>query len=488
MPARSLVAVAAALALLPPGAARAGDPACATGAIEPGVGVVADAACDSDALGGATPFSYYVPLECEAANPCPVLYLLHGFGGNHRSMTGTADAPSAFVRALTADPVTGEQKTPIPLILVSPHGRTVAPAAPGNPAPDQESFWVDWNPRYWTDPPLFEAFVTEELRGLVERSFPTVAARGWRAILGVSLGGFGSFKLAFQHPDLYASAGSISGALNILVAPDVQPLDPDATGDVRRPPVDGLPFARPPRTLFTPPGFPFGDPFGAFGDTVADEAYYRGNNPLDLAVNASALHLRFFHNDTVTRDPADLTNPASYIGAQILEDVVMPMNLEMVGALRQHGIPHDYELHPGLHSGRYWDPYIREQLEEQYSALGTAAAPDAFDFRSIRTAFSVWGWDVIVTDRDAEEFLTLHNASRDGFTVTGSGKVTIVTPPFAPDAVETSAPVLASEVLPDGRHRIRFDLGDAAPTDEHAGASGVPSAYPTVSVRYVYDD
>src|SRR2546423_684954 len=91
------------------------------------------------------------------------------------------------------------------LVLVS-----LGPA--GAPKAGQDSYWIDWNPRYWKRPPKFEQFVTSELRSLVDRSFPTVAAREWRAILGVSLGGFGSFKLAFQHPDLYASAGSISGA------------------------------------------------------------------------------------------------------------------------------------------------------------------------------------------------------------------------------------------------------------------------------------
>src|SRR5205807_4315596 len=132
------------------------------------------------------------------------------------------------------------------------------------------------------------------LRSLVDRSFPTVAAREWRAILGVSLGGFGSFKLAFQHPDLYASAGSISGALNFLVAPDVQPIGPGAPGVGGAP--APLPYAHTPRIMTTPPGFPYGDPFGAFGDLTADEAYYRGNNPLDLAINARGVALRFYHN------------------------------------------------------------------------------------------------------------------------------------------------------------------------------------------------
>lgn len=474
--------------------AGAEPPSCAAGTLASvTIGEVASAACVSEALGGVTPFSYYVPAECTPASRCPVLYLLHGFGGSHTGMLGTASSPSAFVRALARDPVTGVDLPDLSFILVGPHGRTVPTLRPGAPPPDQESFWVDWNPRYWQSPPRFEEFVAGELLGLVDRSLPSIATREGRAVLGVSLGGFGSFSLAFQHPDRYASAGSVSGALNVLVAPAPQPVGPGRPGLGGSP--ERLPYRPLPRVVTTPPGFPFGDPFGAFGDPAADEASYRGNNPLDLALNASGLHLRFFTNDAVPRSPSDFADPRSYAGAQALEAIVLPMNLEMRAALVQHGHPNDFEVHEGLHAGSYWDPHIRRQLEEQYARVSRPgaplppSAPESFDFRSISKEFGVWGWNVAV-EREPVEFVTLWDVSRDGLTITGSGRVRITLPPLGATgaAVDSGRPFSSIEFDADGFVRsIEVDLGPSGPTDEHAGASGVPGAGRTARISLSYD-
>lgn len=480
---RILITVLASAAAAIPGVARATTPACDAPFV-PATGIVATHTCTSESLFGDTTFTYFVPETCE---PCPLLYLLHGFGGDHTSMLGTPESPSAFVRALEADPVTGDALDPIDLILVAPSGRTVETAGP-SPAPaGLEGFWVDWNPRYTDPAPRFEAFVREELRELVEGSFPTLAERAWRAIDGVSLGGFGSFKLAFQHPDLYATAGSISGALNILVAPGPQPVAPMpfALGGWPAP----APYTQLPGVISTPPGFPFGDPFRTFGDPVADEWYYRGNNPLDLAVNAAGVPMRFFHNDTLSRDPAqDLADPAGFFGAYLLETIVMPMNLEMVATLTQHGTPFEHEIHPGLHAGRYWDPYIREQLEWHDARLRAEvpAPPEVFTYRSIRDVFSVWGWDVTVSDREPGAFTTLWDASLDGFAVSGSGTVTITTPPTDFTGMTVQGGCCSGSLVhePGGRAQITIELGPSPPTDDHAGASGIAAINHTARITF----
>src|SRR5205823_685858 len=60
----------------------------------------------SPALGGTTAFSYFVPPACAPASGrrCPVLYLLHGFGGDYTSMLGTAAHPSAWVASVGSGP------------------------------------------------------------------------------------------------------------------------------------------------------------------------------------------------------------------------------------------------------------------------------------------------------------------------------------------------------------------------------------------------
>src|SRR5438309_11834810 len=95
-----------------------------------------------------------------------------------------------------------------------------------------DSYYADWNPRYaaggdqpryGTPPPKFESFLIDELAPFVEANLPAGTGREYRAIAGVSLGGYGSYKLGLQHPDEWTTTMSVSGAHNFLFAPAPQP-------------------------------------------------------------------------------------------------------------------------------------------------------------------------------------------------------------------------------------------------------------------------
>lgn len=58
--------------------------------------------------------------------------------------------------------------------------------------------------------------ITEEVMGLARRMFGFSTKRENNMIAGLSMGGFGAFKIAFNNPDRYYAAGSFSGALDIL--------------------------------------------------------------------------------------------------------------------------------------------------------------------------------------------------------------------------------------------------------------------------------
>ncbi len=58
-------------------------------------------------------------------------------------------------------------------------------------------------------------FLTEELPGLLRDIFPLSPERQDTFVAGISMGGYGAFKLALSRPDLYAAAASLSGALDI---------------------------------------------------------------------------------------------------------------------------------------------------------------------------------------------------------------------------------------------------------------------------------
>lgn len=61
--------------------------------------------------------------------------------------------------------------------------------------------------------PAYFTYVSEELPTLMRAWFPLSAERADNFVAGLSMGGFGAFKLALNYPDRYAAAASLSGAL-----------------------------------------------------------------------------------------------------------------------------------------------------------------------------------------------------------------------------------------------------------------------------------
>jgi putative tributyrin esterase len=74
----------------------------------------------------------------------------------------------------------------------------------------QNSFYTDMvhGGHYFT-------FLTEELPKLAHDLFPLSTRRPDTFVAGLSMGGYGAFKLALTRPDLYSAAASLSGALDI---------------------------------------------------------------------------------------------------------------------------------------------------------------------------------------------------------------------------------------------------------------------------------
>lgn len=62
--------------------------------------------------------------------------------------------------------------------------------------------------RYWQ-------FISEEVPTLVRDVFSLSPRREDNFVAGLSMGGYGAFKLALTHPDRYAAAASLSGATDI---------------------------------------------------------------------------------------------------------------------------------------------------------------------------------------------------------------------------------------------------------------------------------
>ena len=508
----------AAALILVPGVSNAEEfagcapPPAAPGPIALTVGAVACQLVDaSDTIGGVTAFSYYVPPACDPAieprRTCPVLTLLHGFGGTWQSEAGATDRPSAKVLSLFSEPPVDPYAVsdpwnysdtsqwvpadPLDFIVIAPHGRTIEGGF--GPVGGLDSFYTNWNPRYALadegnpdgvydgPPPRFDDFIARDLIAFVEERFVTAGrGREWRALQGTSLGGYGAYALGLKHPDVWASIGSVSGAHNFLFAPWLNP-STTVPSDGAGVGIPGVPYARLPGAGPRVPiaSLPeqmqgFAVSFYAFGDPAADHAFYRGNMPRDLAMNARAhngdaqsLALRGFVNDAIPRTAADIADFPGYLVAQAFEGIVLTMNVGMELAFDDEGVEREFEIHPGLHSGRYWNAFLRAQMEAQYAAVrhwdGTGsppAAPDRFDYRTVATAFDVWGWRFEV-DRDPVEFLTLRRVSCDGLSLQGTGLVTV----HVPASCGTGF---------NGEADLTVDLGGGHPIDEPLGLGALP--------------
>lgn len=112
----------------------------------------------------------------------PVLYLLHGLSDDH----------TIWMRRTSIERYATE--------------KGLAVIMPGV----ARSFYQDMasGPKYWT-------FVSEELPRLAQHFFPVSGQRQHSFVAGLSMGGYGAFRLALTHPERYAAAASLSGALDL---------------------------------------------------------------------------------------------------------------------------------------------------------------------------------------------------------------------------------------------------------------------------------
>lgn len=143
----------------------------------------------SETLGISTEFAAILPQNTttqigmtgkESSGKPPVLYLLHGMSDDH-TIWGRRTNIERYVSEL---------------------GLAVIMPCAGR------SFYRNCNPqmRYWD-------FLSEELPALVKKFFNVSERREDTYVAGLSMGGYGAFKLAFNHPERFAAAASFSGSL-----------------------------------------------------------------------------------------------------------------------------------------------------------------------------------------------------------------------------------------------------------------------------------
>jgi S-formylglutathione hydrolase FrmB len=256
---------------------------------------------ESRLVGAPLPYNVILPADYKRGSSknrrYPVLYLLHGLGGSAADWVST--------RARLAD-----YAAQYPFIVVVPEGKD------------------GWYTDGLAANEKFESYFVEELIPDVDRRFRTLPTREGRAVAGLSMGGYGAMKFALKHPELYAFAGSMSGALAVA----------SWTPDQHIPE-----FVRPSVIRV----------YGDAGSRVRlDNDIYRIARELTPGQVKS---LPFIYLDCGT------------------EDFLITNSRDFSALLIEKKVAHEFRELPGTHSWPYWDRQVREVLRLAAQKLSAPA-------------------------------------------------------------------------------------------------------------------
>lgn len=236
------------------------------------------------------PFYLLLPHDYNSSSKrYPVLFLLHGLFGAHTN----------WIELTDIERHTQEHE----LIIVMPDGG---------------DGWYSDSATVASE--RYESFFINELLPHVEQNFRTLEQRSSRAIAGLSMGGYGAFKFALKHPELFCFAASFSGAFDPAERTDESP---GFDWETLRPSI-----------------------LKSFGPIGSDTR--RQNDLWTLIESLSAEQkskLPFFYFDCG------------------LDDGFIETNRRLCATFRHTGIPHEFREIEGGHDWLYWNGRVPDWLQ-----------------------------------------------------------------------------------------------------------------------------
>lgn len=165
---------------------------------------------DSQSVGMKRKARVYTPPGYSTEKKYPVLYLLHGIGGDEHEWyrQGT---PEVILDNLYAE---GKLS---PMIVVLPNGRAAKDVGPRDPIPKQSPAFA-----------AFEQDLLEDLIPFIEKTYSVKTNRESRALAGLSMGGGQSLNIGLKHLDTFAWVGGFSSAPNTRRPAELL-VDPEAS-------------------------------------------------------------------------------------------------------------------------------------------------------------------------------------------------------------------------------------------------------------------
>ncbi|MFE1246399.1 alpha/beta hydrolase [Streptomyces sp. NPDC058735] len=226
----------------------------------------------------------------------PVMYLLHGGDDDYTSWTRETDVEDLARRSEA--------------LIVMPDG-------------GRNGYYSDW----FTGKPRWETFHIRELVPLVERAYRGSSSR---AIIGLSMGGFGALIYAGRHPGMFRYAGAMSSYVD-LTEPSV--LLALHLGSQR----EGI------------------DIRDVWGDPVVNRDVWKAHNPASMVRSFRRTHVHLSSGDG-SHGPADRGRTPDVLLASTVAEWALPKQIsKFAAALRSEGVRTTTHLYrPGTHSWPYW--------------------------------------------------------------------------------------------------------------------------------------
>lgn len=237
----------------------------------------------------------------------PVLYWLHGLGENEQTFVDFGGWN--LVENLQEKKHIGEY------IIVIPDGG--------------RSFYINSH----NGKMRYEDFFIREFLPAVEKKFRTKSGRANRGIAGVSMGGYGALRFAFEYPNLFSAVSVHSAALLDRLP---QNLPTQSRGMQRQLLIVAAVFGMP-----------------------VDAQFWEKNNPIQIARTAAGLNRLKIYFDCGTEDEYGFDR-----GAQALSD-----------ALKSRGIAHEFHLYRGGHGWAYLSEHAHASFGFQSRGFGLKVTP-----------------------------------------------------------------------------------------------------------------
>lgn len=158
-------------------------------AAQPAGKVIEQRTVKSNILGKQVKYTVYLPADYDyAERSYPVVYLLHGYTDDNTGWLQFGEINRYADQAIAAGIIP-------PMIIIMPNADS------------------SWYINSYDGKEKYEDFFVKEFMPSVEKIYHIKAEKKYRAVAGLSMGGYGTMIFALKYPDLFVAAAPLSAAI-----------------------------------------------------------------------------------------------------------------------------------------------------------------------------------------------------------------------------------------------------------------------------------